>query len=107
MIKSTTLVLLMITGVDEKVIANPSNSSTNVPLRRRTALRSSLMEVAGGVRLAHWLKRTPPVQLNQSKQLGYMPGISVALPGPLQDQQQQQARNNSYYALMKAQPYPH
>ncbi|KAA8576008.1 hypothetical protein EYC84_006171 [Monilinia fructicola] len=51
MIKSTTLVLLMITGVDEKVIANPSNSSTNVPLRRRTALRSSLMEVAGGLNL--------------------------------------------------------
>ncbi|APA07775.1 hypothetical protein SS1G_00637 [Sclerotinia sclerotiorum 1980 UF-70] len=42
------------------------------------------------------LTPTPSVAANQNKQLGYMPGNSVAPPRPLQPQQQQQPNNNGY-----------
>ncbi|KAA8572426.1 hypothetical protein EYC84_003047 [Monilinia fructicola] len=57
------------------------------------------------------LTPTPPAALNQSKQLGYMPGNSIAPPRPLQpqqqqQQQQQQARNNSYASSQTQQQQP-
>ncbi|KAB8300335.1 hypothetical protein EYC80_000522 [Monilinia laxa] len=54
------------------------------------------------------LTPTPPAGLNQNKQLGYMPGNSVAPPRPLQpqQQQQQQARNNGYASSQTQQQQP-
>ncbi|KAJ8068802.1 hypothetical protein OCU04_002495 [Sclerotinia nivalis] len=42
------------------------------------------------------LTPTPSVAANQNKQLGYMPGNSIAPPRPLQPQQQQQPNSNGY-----------